>query len=107
MPALAIKIFKALCVSRNFCANASIELGSIRSRGSTSTPAMSAVAAFARSTERAPTITVAPAADNARVVCSPIPECPPVIIATFPLRSMSFTTSSAVVCASKPDEIGV
>src|SRR5258705_2046182 len=55
---------------------------------------------------RAGTITVAPAPARARVVSRPMPEYPPVTMATLPLRSMPRSVSRAVVVGPKPEWIG-
>src|SRR5439155_652005 len=79
------------------------EGGSNRSSASTSTRAMPPSAARALSSVRAPTITVVPAPDSARVVSRPIPACPPVTMAMTPLRSRCPTASRAVVSSPKPE----
>ena len=50
----------------------------------------------------AETITKAPADTNVLVVFKPIPVLPPVTIAIFPVRSISFIISVAVDFALKP-----
>ena len=103
IPALFTSMWSGRPDSRNRAANASIEAGSKRSSASTSTRAIPASAARALSSVRAPTITVVPAPDSARVVSRPIPACPPVTMAMTPLRSRCPTASRAVVSSPKPE----
>ena len=98
-PALLIKMCRERCEARKRAANASIDAGSARSSRSTSTRSMPASAAVARARWRTPTSTEAPASLNARVVSSPMPECPPVMITLRPVKSMPLSTSAAVDAA--------
>ena len=52
------------------------------------------------------TITLAPASFNPREVSRPIPEYPPVTIATFPFKSIPLSISFGSLLAPKPESIG-
>src|SRR5262249_15888232 len=101
-PALLTRIWSAWPESVNRPANRSMELGSARSSGHTSTLLTPASARSAFPVSRAPTMTCAPAAASTRAVSGPMPDDPPVTTAVLPLRLTPAATSRAVVVGPNP-----
>jgi hypothetical protein len=73
MPALLISRWSGRLDARNVAAKASIDAGSVRSIGTSSTRGIPSTAALALSSVRTGTTTVAPALARTRVVSSPMP----------------------------------
>ena len=94
-------------VLRKSSTNCAVESGSPRSTDNMSSSLTIPFSSLlATSTRLAGTITRAPELDKALEVSRPIPEYPPVTIAIFPDKSISFRTSWGSLFAPKPELIG-
>jgi hypothetical protein len=108
IPELLIRKCKGVPEALNLSANPSIEPQSIKSTSSYSMFPFpfQLFSTLTFSLDRTGTITVAPAAASVLVVSKPVPEYPPVTIATFPLMSIPSITSADVERALNPDPSG-